>query len=290
MERGKTGTNTGTPAANAASRKMGNTPVSQRGGREYEESRERKARREPDQVRSEDQRLCCTHLFSLTSEFVMAKNRRYPPAHPKSQKQSEQGDTWEPFEPVADTPDNYSTMAVLVGVSGEALQQEMPRPGCTRQRFRNNKYTVVIETLSPRGLSGELHLSVTRNDRSAAHDWREFQRIKNELCGPEREAVELYPSQSRLCDTANTFHLWVMAEGDRVPVGWHASQTVLDSDVASQLNIKQRPFGDDDPARELCLTKESYGELLKERRRHDDLRGGADPATPAPPVAPPSGS
>jgi hypothetical protein len=34
MERGKTGQgNTGTPAANAASRKTGNTPGSQRGGR-----------------------------------------------------------------------------------------------------------------------------------------------------------------------------------------------------------------------------------------------------------------
>jgi len=219
----------------------------------------------------------------------MANKRRYPPAHPKSTKQSQSGDTWGPFEAVADAPNDRSALAALTGVSAEELQQEMLLPGCTRQGFRNNKYYVVVETLSPRGLSGEVHLSVTCNDRSAAHDWREFQRIKNELCGPEREAVELYPAQSRLYDTANTFHLWVMAEGDRVPVGY-ASQTVLDSDVASQLNIKQRPFGDDDPARELCLTKESYGELIKERRRHDDLRGGAHPATPSPPPTPPSGS
>jgi hypothetical protein len=200
----------------------------------------------------------------------MAKHRRYPPAHPKAKEKSAKGDTWEPFEPVADTPDNYSTMAALVGVSGETLQQEMPRPGCARQRFRNNKYTVVIETLSPQGMTGELHLSITRNDRSAAHDWREFQRIKNELCGPEREACELYPAQSRLYDTANTFHLWVMAEGDRVPVGYNF-QTVLDSDVAGTLNIKQRPFSSDDPSRDLCLTKEQFKQKCTDGKREDDL-------------------
>ena len=219
----------------------------------------------------------------------MAKNRRYPPAHPKAKKQIEHGGTWEPFEAVTDTLDNYAVVAALAGIPAEALQEELPPPGGSRQRFRNNMYTVVVETLSSRGLSGELHLTITRNDRSAAHDWREFQRIKNELCGPEREAVELYPAQSRLYDTANTFHLWVMAEGDRVPVGY-LSHTVLGTDVASQLNIKQRPFGDDDPARELCLTKEGYGKLLKERRRLDELRDGEHSATPSLLPTPPSDS
>jgi hypothetical protein len=201
----------------------------------------------------------------------MAKKRRYPPAHPKANKQSKKGDAWGPFEPVVDTVGDYSAAAAFVGVSAEALQQEMPRPGCTRQGFRNNKYYVVVETLSPQGLSGELHLTITRNDKSAAHDWREFQRIKNELCGPEREACELYPAQSRLYDTANTFHLWVMAEGDRVPVGYNF-QTVLDFDVAATLNIKQRPFSSDDPSRDLCLTKEQFKQKGTEGRREDDLR------------------
>jgi hypothetical protein len=200
----------------------------------------------------------------------MATKRRYPPAHPKAKKQAESGDTWEPFEAVADTADKYSAVAAFAGVPAEELQQEMPRPGCARQGFRNNKYYVVVETLSPQGLTGELHLSITRNDRSAAHDWRDFQRIKNELCGFEREACELYPAQSRLYDTANTFHLWVMAEGDRVPVGYN-SQTVLDSDVAAALNIKQRPFSSDDPSRDLCLTKEQFKQKCTDRRREDDL-------------------
>lgn len=211
----------------------------------------------------------------------MGKKHHYPPAHPKAKQHLEHGDTWEPFEAVADTLKNYSTMATFAGVSAEALQQDMPRPGCTRQRFHNNKYTVVIETLSPQGMTGELHLSITRNDRSAAHDWREFQRIKNELCGPEREACELYPAQSRVYDTANTFHLWVMAEGDRVPVGYNF-QTVLDSDVAATLNIKQRPFSSDDPSRDLCLTKEQFKSKCTDGKREDDLGLGGQSATFSP--------
>jgi hypothetical protein len=35
------------------------------------------------------------------------------------------------------------------------------------------------------------------------HDWRDLQRIKNQLVGPECEAVELYPAESRKVDTAN---------------------------------------------------------------------------------------
>jgi hypothetical protein len=219
----------------------------------------------------------------------MARKRRYPPAHPKAKKQSGNGDTWEPFKAVADTPDKHSALAAFAGVSAEALLQEMPHPGCTRQGFQNNKYYVVVETLSPQGLTGELHLSITRTDRSAAHDWREFQRIKNELCGPEREACELYPAQSRLVDSANTFHLWVMAEGDRVPVGWNV-QNVVDSEVASQLDIKQRPFGDDDPTRDLCLTKEQYKKKLDDARKQQGLGQLVQPTTLSPPPTPPTGS
>jgi hypothetical protein len=44
-----------------------------------------------------------------------------------------------------------------------------------------------------------------RLDGQAIHDWRELQRIKNEIVGDEIEAVELYPAESRLLDTANWY-------------------------------------------------------------------------------------
>ena len=64
-------------------------------------------------------------------------------------------------------------------------------------------------------------LSMRRVDRTDNHDWREMQRVKNDLVGPEHEAVELYPAESRLVDTADQFHLWVMVDATMdFPFGW----------------------------------------------------------------------
>ena len=88
--------------------------------------------------------------------------------------------------------------------------------------WRNNLYTVTrwerpfIENVAEPGIE----LSIKRNDGAAIRDWRHFQRIKNELCGPEREGVEIYPAESRLVDGANQFWIFVMPEGGRVPFGF----------------------------------------------------------------------
>ena len=63
-------------------------------------------------------------------------------------------------------------------------------------------------------------LSIGRRDREAVHDWRHFQRIKNELVGAEHEAIELYPKESRLMDTGNRYWLFALAEkGAQFPFG-----------------------------------------------------------------------
>jgi hypothetical protein len=72
-----------------------------------------------------------------------------------------------------------------------------------------------------------VQLSIRRMDRQAARDWRHFQAIKNQLVGPECEAVELYPAESRLVDTATQFHLWCVADPYwRFPLGYDAGRTV----------------------------------------------------------------
>jgi hypothetical protein len=53
-------------------------------------------------------------------------------------------------------------------------------------------------------------------DGEPRHDWREFQRIKNDIVGPEWEAVELYPAESRLLDPSNYYMLWCW---QRIPIG-----------------------------------------------------------------------
>lgn len=83
----------------------------------------------------------------------------------------------------------------------------------------NDLYQVNIDYESFRQ-QGLTHLSIKRIDKEPIHDWRHLQRIKTELMGPEREALELYPAESRVVDGANQFHLWVLDEGGVIPAGW----------------------------------------------------------------------
>jgi len=64
-----------------------------------------------------------------------------------------------------------------------------------------------------------MHLSFKRNDRAAVRDWRHFQAIKNEVAGPDREAIEIYPPEWNLMDSANEYHLFVLPPGMGSPMG-----------------------------------------------------------------------
>jgi len=107
--------------------------------------------------------------------------------------------------------------------------------------FVNSRYQVQMrEQDTP--LGRVTWLSIVRRDREVIRDWRELQRIKNELLGPEREAVELYPAESRLVDTNNQQHLFVLPEGAIIPFGY------MQRDVSDERGLipgtihKQRPF------------------------------------------------
>ena len=110
-----------------------------------------------------------------------------------------------------------------------------------KQLWVNSKYTVIKEIMP----SGLMWLSIRHNDRKPIRDWRHLQRIKNELCGPEYEAAELYPSESRLVDESNQYHLWVLPEGQQFPFGYK-SRAVGDSDPAALVGAKQRALEEDD--------------------------------------------
>lgn len=72
------------------------------------------------------------------------------------------------------------------------------------------------------------HISLKRRDRHVVHDWRHLQAIKNEIFGPERMAFEIYPPESKLVDTANQYHLWVLPESFELPFGF--DEQLLSSD------------------------------------------------------------
>lgn len=67
-----------------------------------------------------------------------------------------------------------------------------------------------------------VHLNIRRRDGAVIYrDWRHFQEIKNQLLGPECEAVELYPAEGRLVDTSNKYHLFGRPDPDyRFPFGY----------------------------------------------------------------------
>jgi hypothetical protein len=136
-----------------------------------------------------------------------------PMDNPEAEKPDPDMVTWTPFE-----------------------EYEMDRPDTDGWRmYQNNVYTVLREELD----GGLTHLSIRRNDRHWARDWRHFQRIKNEILGPEREAMELYPAESRLVDEANQFHLWCPPEGHQISAGYETP------DVHGPMlgsGSRQRPF------------------------------------------------
>lgn len=79
--------------------------------------------------------------------------------------------------------------------------------------YINDVYTVIIRNAEvSKDFPEMLWLSIKRNDKEPIHDWRDLQEIKNKLIGTENEAVEIYPAESRLVDSANQYHLWAFKD------------------------------------------------------------------------------
>ena len=80
------------------------------------------------------------------------------------------------------------------------------------------------------------HLSIKRYDRAAIRNWRHFQQMKNEILGEDVEAIELYPSEGRLADNANQYHLWAFPPGERIPIGFEDGMVLIDDEDVEAWN------------------------------------------------------
>jgi hypothetical protein len=110
-----------------------------------------------------------------------------------------------------------------------------------------------------------IELSIRTLDRSARHDWRHFQRIKNELVSPEAEFVEIYPNENRLVDTANQYYLFGV-EDWRVPFGFDTRLVSETTEARQTASGKQRPFGVYDKPYDLkIITQQMIDELITKR-------------------------
>jgi hypothetical protein len=133
--------------------------------------------------------------------------------------------------------------------------------------WKNSRYTVVGRNVKS-DIGNLVHLSIKRNDKNPLHDWRDLQRIKNEILGPEEEAVELYPAESRLVDGANQYHLWSFV-GQKIPVGYTTERCVMLP--GGMDGSKQRPF--EDPPKDV-MTEEQFQEKLKQHNSRSLARAG----------------
>lgn len=70
---------------------------------------------------------------------------------------------------------------------------------------KNRVFSVLDRTL-PNGIR---HLAVSSLS-GIRPDWYEMQRIKDELAGPDKTAVEVYPPSTEIVDGADMFHIWVL--------------------------------------------------------------------------------
>lgn len=130
--------------------------------------------------------------------------------------------------------------------------------------WRNATHTVFVhahhvDSGLPDPKDGWVTLSIKRNDRAAECDWRIFMRIKNELLGPDREAMQIFPSMDRVVDTANQYFLFVAPKGFVLGVGF-LDRLVMDQQQSTEANEqagfsgapKQRDFLDGCPIGELA--------------------------------------
>lgn len=87
--------------------------------------------------------------------------------------------------------------------------------------FLNDQFAVDVKFGNKEiGMDGMLWISIKRQDKNWIHDWRLMQQIKNMIAGEEREGYEIYPAESRLVDTSNQYHIFVLPVGERMPWGF----------------------------------------------------------------------
>lgn len=89
--------------------------------------------------------------------------------------------------------------------------------------WKNSRYTVMTRVITSSNPDEPelIHLSIKRNDKAPVTSWRDLQKIKNELVGPDCEGMQIFPAESRLVDTSNQTHLWCFKNpGIRIPFGY----------------------------------------------------------------------
>jgi len=97
--------------------------------------------------------------------------------------------------------------------------------------WTNRVYACLVRQIDGND-EGRVHLAI-RTASNREPPWRDLQRIKNELYGPERVAVQVCPPQSRLVDEADMYHLFILPVGTELGFGLHDLDHAADERLAA---------------------------------------------------------
>lgn len=103
----------------------------------------------------------------------------------------------------------------------EAIQHWEELGNCIR--YENEVYVVLLRP-APADMSNDpdmFWLSLRRRDGQPVTQWTDKLWIKDQVLGPEGEAVEMLPARSRLVDGVNQYHLLGYKAPKRFPFGFN---------------------------------------------------------------------
>lgn len=86
-------------------------------------------------------------------------------------------------------------------------------PSWTSRIYKNNRFTVMIAD-NARTTAGQAMLAyIVPHNAGRDVFWKDLQRIKNEIFGPEVLGVQYFPKESKLIDEVNVYWLFVYPQG-----------------------------------------------------------------------------
>jgi hypothetical protein len=151
------------------------------------------------------------------------------------------GHKWRPLKRTRAAPPSAAVLRewqAEFGVDEEEARRRIAAHLATTELWVNDLYQVEVE----RPPDGMVRINVRRRDGYVGRDWRHLQQIKNEIVGPECEAIEVFPAESRLVDTSNKYTLWAVPDPTfRFPVGWD-KRDVREPSVEDVPGMRQAPL------------------------------------------------
>jgi hypothetical protein len=111
--------------------------------------------------------------------------------------------------------------------------------------FLNSRYQVAIKGPEHHTPFGKVfEMSLKRLDKEPIYDWRDIQRIKNELFGADATAVQVFPPEKHLVDT-NQYYFYILPQYE-FPFGFKErvlnNRAVVPNAVGGPSPSCQRPF------------------------------------------------